>query len=104
MIRYRCRKCNCVLYEYEGIGDYTGTLTPLEVALMLNFTCPNCKSKLNPFVENPDWREHIRIAQSKTTRKTQYRVKKKTKQRNVSSNEITGVEWISNTEFIVVDY
>jgi RNA polymerase subunit RPABC4/transcription elongation factor Spt4 len=61
-IRYRCRNCGAVLYEFTRVGqDYMGVPTPREVAFMYFFTCPVCKSPLNPDTSNPDWREHIII-------------------------------------------
>jgi DNA-directed RNA polymerase subunit RPC12/RpoP len=46
-VRYRCRKCGSVLYEFKGVGQsYAGLLSPIEVAKMYGYICPHCKSTL----------------------------------------------------------
>ncbi len=107
MIRYKCKNCGYILYEYNGVRDYRGLLTPLEVATMYAFICPNCGKKLNPNIHNPDYREHVVIKHS--TSKTRRSLKKTLRQHAVNSDsgessETRGVEWVSNTEFIVSEY
>jgi DNA-directed RNA polymerase subunit RPC12/RpoP len=46
-VRYRCRRCGSILYEFKGVGQsYAGLLTPVEVAKMYGYICPHCKSML----------------------------------------------------------
>ncbi len=107
MIRYKCKNCGYILYEYNGARDYRGLLTPLSVCMLYSFTCPNCGRKLNPNIHNPDYREHIVIKHStilkpRKTRKTRRRRAEISDNRE--SSETSGVEWISNTEFTVSEY
>jgi rubredoxin len=103
-IRYRCKRCGAVLYVFEKIGDPLGLLTPREVALTYNFTCPVCKSQLNPDTANPDWREHIIVKPAEITRKKRERKRESGEKRESESADITGVTFISSTEFLVEEY
>jgi rubredoxin len=103
-IRYRCRNCGAVLYVFEKIGDPLGLLTPREVAFTYNFTCPVCKSQLNPNTTNPDWREHIRIKQAEITREKCERKRESSEKRESETTDFSGVTFLSSTEFIVDEY
>jgi hypothetical protein len=51
-VRYRCKSCGFVLYEYtarEEMGSerFMGLLTPLQVAAKYDFVCPRCGRALN---------------------------------------------------------
>jgi len=58
-IRYRCKGCGYVIYEFKRVGqDYTGVPTPLEIIRLTGGVCPACKRHL----ENPkpeDYRSYI---------------------------------------------
>jgi hypothetical protein len=90
------------------MGDYRGLLTPLEVALSLNLRCPNCGAKLNPIIDNPDWREHVVInVREQEASENARRIKRSRAKRSIidkTINKDDGVVWVSNTEFIVIDY
>lgn len=46
-IRYRCKYCGFVLYEFRGVGQsFMGVLTPSEVVKLVGHMCPNCKRVL----------------------------------------------------------
>jgi rubredoxin len=46
-IRYRCRHCGYVLYEFKGVGQsYIGAPSPLEVIKLVGHICPSCKRVL----------------------------------------------------------
>ncbi|MEM0368566.1 MAG: hypothetical protein QW816_06455 [Desulfurococcaceae archaeon] len=43
-IRYRCKHCGHVLYEFKGVGQsYIGAPSPLEVIKLVGHICPSCK-------------------------------------------------------------
>ncbi len=46
-IKYVCRSCGHVIYEFNKIGSSVGLLSPLEVAKLLGYVCPHCKSQLS---------------------------------------------------------
>jgi hypothetical protein len=49
-VRYRCKQCGFILYEYnEDIGrrKYWGVPTPSDIAGIYNGVCPRCGRKLN---------------------------------------------------------
>lgn len=47
-IRYRCKHCGHVLYEFKGVGQsYIGVPTPMEVAKLIGYICPSCKKALD---------------------------------------------------------
>jgi len=98
-IRYKCRKCGCILYDFSEISDYRGLLTPWEVAYSYDFTCPNCKSTLNYDTVNPDWREHIVIVRREEIKKS--RKKRKEKKRKKRKETIEGITWIDRNVFII---
>jgi uncharacterized Zn finger protein (UPF0148 family) len=102
MIRYRCRKCGATLYECSK-PDYRGLLTPHEVAFMYNFTCPVCKSQLNPDTRNPDWREHIVVkpAEGKRSRRKKHTEHTRSNRGRTRSKGVNRVRFISTTEFII---
>jgi len=110
-VRYRCRNCGAVLYEFKRVGqDYIGVPTPREVAFMYHFTCPVCKSQLNWDTSNPDWREHIVVkpARDATERKQHKRKRKEllNAEESESTNTrcISGVTFLSGSEFLVDEY
>lgn len=46
-IRYRCKHCGYVLYEFKGVGQsYIGAPSPLEVIKLVGHICPSCKKIL----------------------------------------------------------
>ncbi len=56
-VRYICRHCGTVLWEFKHVGqDYYGLPTPTEVMNVYGGICPNCKRELR----KPDL-EDIRI-------------------------------------------
>jgi transcription initiation factor IIE alpha subunit len=104
-IRYKCKKCGATLYECSK-PDYSGLLTPYEVAFMYNFTCPVCGSQLNPDTRNPNWREHIVVKPANGTEDNRSRRKKRIgsnrgRTRSKRSGRVDGVTFISSTEFII---
>jgi rubredoxin len=102
-IRYRCKNCGAVLYEFKKPGDPCGLLTPYEVAFTYHFSCPVCKSPLNPDTSNPDWREHI-VVKPATKRKKRRRKRESSEKRESESTNISGVTFLSSTEFVVDEY
>ena len=101
MIRYKCRKCGYILYEFNEINDTRGILTPREVAHTYNFTCPNCKSQLNPNIANPDWREHIVIVRREETSRKKRKEKRKVVETINSEYQVDGITWIDKNVFII---
>jgi hypothetical protein len=93
-----------VLYEFKKPGDPCGLLTPREVAFMYDFTCPVCKSPLNPDTSNPDWREHMVVKSATTERKKRRRRRESSEERESETADITGVTFLSSTEFVVDEY
>jgi DNA-directed RNA polymerase subunit RPC12/RpoP len=67
MIVYKCRNCGAVLYEFKGVQDSLGLLSPREVAVMYNFVCPKCKAPLNPDI-GTDWKERIVVKPAKKSK------------------------------------
>ena len=57
-IRYICKKCGFVLYEFKGIGDPRGLLMPVQVIHMYGYVCPKCGRKLE-FNVDEDWRGKV---------------------------------------------
>jgi len=58
-IRYRCKSCGHVIYEFKRVGqDYTGVPTPHEIIRLTGGVCPACKRPLE--APNPeDYRSYI---------------------------------------------
>ena len=100
-IRYKCRKCGCILYDFSEISDYRGLLTPYEIAYSYDFTCPNCKAQLNPNIDNPDWREHIVISVRREEIKKSRKKRKEKKRKERKETKIEGITWIDRNVFII---
>ncbi|MEM4487841.1 MAG: hypothetical protein QXK88_03435 [Desulfurococcaceae archaeon] len=48
VIRYKCKHCGQVLYEFKGVGQsYIGVPTPIEVVKLIGYICPSCKKTLD---------------------------------------------------------
>jgi len=46
-IRYRCKHCGYILFEFVKVGqDYYGVPTPEEIYRIYGGVCPRCKSML----------------------------------------------------------
>lgn len=46
-IKYRCKHCGRVLYEFKEVGQsYIGVPTPHEVVKLVGYVCPSCKKVL----------------------------------------------------------
>jgi tRNA(Ile2) C34 agmatinyltransferase TiaS len=100
-IRYICRKCGAILYEYIGVSEQypCGTLSPHTVARIYNYVCPVCGSRLKSNTRNPDWREHIIIKPASKPKRKKHR---SSREHNIdASEEIKGVRFITSTEFII---
>ncbi|MCY0867777.1 MAG: hypothetical protein OWQ48_00885 [Desulfurococcus sp.] len=63
-IRYRCRNCGAILYEFVRVGqNFYGIPTPEEVYRLYGGVCPKCKSLLEvPSLEEIRSRIVIRSA------------------------------------------
>jgi len=68
-IRYICKKCGFILYEFKNIRGSQGLLTPLQVAHMYGYICPKCGRRIE-FKEDEDWRGRI-IIKNKSKKNTQ---------------------------------
>lgn len=66
-IRYRCKRCGHVLYEFRGVGqNYIGIPTPDEIIKLVGYVCPSCKRILEPPSRN--FKEYVIIRSSVETR------------------------------------
>ncbi|MCC6011010.1 MAG: hypothetical protein LM556_01255 [Desulfurococcaceae archaeon] len=70
-IRYICRSCGHVIYEFKKVGqDFTGVPTPLEVIRITGGICPACKRHLE--LPSPEeYRSYI-ILKPHVSRSTKY--------------------------------
>lgn len=60
-IKYVCKRCGHVLYEFTKIGSSIGLLTPLEVAKLHGYVCPSCKSPLEVPTPGTNYKAYIQI-------------------------------------------
>jgi rubredoxin len=67
VIRYKCKNCGTILYEFKEAKDPVGLLTPREVAFEYNFVCPKCKATLNPDLSK-DWKKRIIVKPAKKSK------------------------------------
>lgn len=64
-VKFRCRHCGYVLYEFKGVGqNYVGVPTPLEVIKLVGYVCPNCKRVLE--VPRSNFKEFIVVKPTPT--------------------------------------
>jgi len=99
-IRYICRRCGTILYEYTNVSEQypCGAPSPHEVA-RIYYVCPVCGRRLKSNTSNPDWREHIIIKQAEHSKRGKRR---SSREHHIeASEEVKGVRFISSSEFII---
>jgi hypothetical protein len=70
-IRYICRSCGHVIYEFKKVGqDFSGVPTPLEVIRITGGICPACKRHLE-LPSSGDYRSYI-VLKSHVPREVKY--------------------------------
>jgi uncharacterized Zn finger protein (UPF0148 family) len=99
-IRYICRKCGTILYEYTNVSEQypCGAPSPNAVARIYNYVCPVCRAQLNPDTTNSDWREHLIIKPAKTSKRKKHVRNSRTEK---PTSDLKGVRFISGSEFII---
>lgn len=60
-VKYVCRSCGFVIYEFDKVGSSIGLLSPLEVAKLHGYVCPACKSQLKVPMPGVNFREFVHI-------------------------------------------
>ena len=99
-IRYICRRCGTILYEYTRVSEQypCGAPSPDAVARIYNYVCPVCRAQLNPDTTNSDWREHLIIKPAKP----KLEKRRSSREHHIeASEEVKGVRFISSSEFII---
>lgn len=61
-VKYVCRSCGHVIYEFDKVGSSIGLLSPLEVAKLHGYVCPSCKSQLKAPTPGVNFREFVHVS------------------------------------------